>query len=90
MLDRYVFGAIEVRAIERAVLRDGAPQRVGARAFDLLIALIERGGALVTKDELLDTVWPGLVVEEANVQVQGASRRKLLGARAIATVPGLG
>jgi len=90
VLDRYVFGAIEVRAIERAVLRDGAPQRVGARAFDLLIALIERGGALVTKDELLDAVWPGLVVEEANVQVQVSSLRKLLGARAIATVPGLG
>lgn len=90
MLDRYVFGEIEVRAVERELLRAGEPQRIGARAFDLLLALIERSGRLVTKGELLDTVWPGLVVEEGNIQVQVSGLRKLLGPRAIATVPGLG
>ena len=90
MSDRYVFGEIEVRAVERELLRAGEPQRIGARAFDLLLALIERGGRLVTKGELLDEVWPGLVVEEGNIQVQVSGLRKLLGPRAIATVPGLG
>lgn len=90
MPERIVFGDIEVRPVERELLRAGEPQRVGARAFDLLLALIRRRGHLVTKDELLDTVWPGLVVEEANIQVQVSGLRKLLGARSIATVPGLG
>lgn len=79
-----------MRAVERVLLRAGEPQRIGARAFDLLLALVERGGRLVTKGELLDAVWPGLVVEEGNIQVQVSGLRKLLGPRAIATVPGLG
>ena len=43
---------------------------LGARAFDVLQALIERRERVVTKDELLDLVWPGVVVEENNLQVQ--------------------
>jgi hypothetical protein len=43
---------------------------------------------LLTKSELLDRVWPGLVVEEANLQMQISNLRKLLGGEAIATVPG--
>ena len=53
---------------------------LGARAFDLLLALVERRDRLVTKHELLDVVWPGLVVEENNLQVQVSALRKLLGA----------
>ncbi len=53
---------------------------VGHRAFDVLLALIERAGQLVTKDELLSLVWPGLVVEENNLQVQVSALRKILGA----------
>src|SRR6185369_7239029 len=45
---------------------------------------------IVTKNELLDMVWPGLVVEENNLQVQVSSLRKLLGAQSVATVPGRG
>lgn len=63
---------------------------VGARAFDVLLALIERHERLVTKDELVELVWPGLVVEENNLQVQISALRKLLGAQAIATIPGRG
>jgi predicted ATPase/DNA-binding winged helix-turn-helix (wHTH) protein len=86
----YRFGAFEVRPAERTVRREGQSLAVGARGFDVLVALIERRDRLVSKDELLDLVWPGFVVEEANVQVQVSGLRKLLGAGAISTVPGRG
>lgn len=60
------------------------------RAFDLLQALVEARGALVTKEALLDRVWSGLVVEESNIQVQVSGLRRLLGTGTIATIPGLG
>ena len=83
-------GACEVHVVERRLLVDGSPVQIGARAFDLLLALIELHGTLATKNELLDMVWPGLVVEENNLSVQVSSLRKVLGAGAIATVPGRG
>ncbi len=64
--------------------------KVGSRAFDLLVALVERRHRLVTKSELLELVWPGLIVEEANLPVAVSGLRKLLGENAIATVPGRG
>ena len=87
---RYRFGRFELRPAERELRVDGRPVAVGARAFDLLRVLVERHDRLVSKVELLDLVWPGRVVEEANVPVQVSGLRKLLGARAIATIPGLG
>jgi predicted ATPase/DNA-binding winged helix-turn-helix (wHTH) protein len=81
---------IELRAAERQLLVDGVPAALGARAFDLLMALYERRDRVVAKGELLDLVWPGLVVEENNLQVQVSSLRKLLGPAAIATIPGRG
>ncbi|MEP6941693.1 MAG: tetratricopeptide repeat protein [Betaproteobacteria bacterium] len=72
------------------MLADGQPTALGARGFDILNALIERRDRLVTKDELLDLVWPGLVVEENNLQVHVSALRKILGPNAIATVPGRG
>lgn len=84
------FGPFELLPIERQLRRDGRVLPVGARAFDVLQALIDERGRLVTKDQLLDRVWPGLVVEESNVQVQVSALRKALGAQAIATVPGIG
>jgi len=72
------------------LLRDGEALPIGARAFDLLVALALKPGRLVTKSELLDLAWPGLVVEEANIQVQVSALRKLIGPRAITTIPGLG
>jgi hypothetical protein len=68
----------------------GQDVAVTPRAFDLLVALVERAGQLVSKNELLELVWPKLVVEENNLQVQISTLRKLLGAQAIATVPGRG
>ena len=86
----YQFGRIELRPATRQLLVDRQPAALGARAYDLLLALIERRDRLVTKDELLELVWPGLVVEENNLQVQVSTLRKLLGQDAIATVPGRG
>ncbi len=63
---------------------------LGSRAFDLLVALAERPGELIAKDELLATVWPGVVVEENNLQVQVSTLRKILGPDALATIPGRG
>ncbi|MBL0727544.1 winged helix-turn-helix domain-containing protein [Piscinibacter sp. HJYY11] len=84
------FDRIEVRPAQRQLLVDGRPAALGARAFDLLLALIEHRDRVVSKNELLDLVWPGLVVEENNLQVQVSTLRKLLGPKAIATVPGRG
>jgi non-specific serine/threonine protein kinase len=86
----YRFGRFELRAASRALLEHGHPVELGARAFDVLLALVERRERVVTKDELLDVVWPGLVVEENNLQVQVSAVRKVLGAGAIATIPGRG
>jgi predicted ATPase/DNA-binding winged helix-turn-helix (wHTH) protein len=84
------FGRFEIRPAERALRADGRPVGVGARAFDLLLALARRRDRLVTKQELLDVVWPGVIVEEHNIAAQISSLRKLLGAGVIATVPGRG
>jgi predicted ATPase/DNA-binding winged helix-turn-helix (wHTH) protein len=80
----------ELQPAERRLLVDGQPAALGRRALDLLIALAERPDHLLTKNELLDRVWPGLVVEEANLQMQISNLRKVLGGETIATVPGRG
>jgi DNA-binding winged helix-turn-helix (wHTH) protein len=87
---RYRCGAIEIDAMQRSVSIDGTPAKVGARAFDLLLALVERRERVVPKRELMDLVWPKLVVEEGNLLVHMVALRKLLGPRAIATIPGRG
>lgn len=86
----YRFGHCELLGSERRLLVDGHDAPLGGRAFDLLVALIERRDRAVAKDELIDVVWPGLVVEANNLQVQVSTLRKILGPRAIATIPGRG
>ncbi len=86
----YKFGAVEVVPAERKLLIDGRPVEVGSRAFDTLLMLIRHRGEAVTKENLMDTVWQGVIVEENNLHVQIAALRKLLGAGAIATLPGRG
>lgn len=80
----------EVDLAARQLLIEGQPAKLGGRAFDLLMALIERHERVVPKQELLDLVWPGLVVEENNLQVHVMTLRRLLGAQAISTVSGRG
>eukprot|EP01030_Chromulinospumella_sphaerica_P023848 gene23848-23902_t len=84
------FGNFVLQRHERRLLCDGQTVLVGARAFDVLCVLVDHAGELVTKKRLFDLVWPGLVVEENNLQVHVSSLRRILGADAIATVPGRG
>ena len=84
------FGRFELHAQERRLLIAGAPAVLGARAFDVLLALAERPGQLVSKRALMDLVWPGLVVLENNLAAQVSALRKLLGGDVIATIPGRG
>lgn len=90
MNSHYRFGRFQVQPAAQRLLVDGEVTALGPRAFELLVALVERAGKLVSKAELLDLVWPGLVVEENNLQVQVSTLRKILGADAIVTVPGRG
>jgi len=88
--NRPLISRIEIRCAERQVWVDGRVAKLGARAFDVLHALFERRDRLVTKNELLSVVWPDVVVEENNLQVQISTLRKLLGPAAITTIPGRG
>lgn len=84
------FGSVEIHPDRRELRMDGKTLTPGSRAMDVLLLLVQHRDRLVTKDELLERVWPGLVVEENNLQVHVSALRKLLGSQAIATVPGLG
>jgi DNA-binding winged helix-turn-helix (wHTH) protein len=81
---------------ERHLLLEGqTPVHIGGRALDLLIALVEGAGEVVTRDELTARVWPGVTVEEGNIRTQVTLLRKALrdgqsGARYLVTVPGRG
>ena len=74
------FGRFRVLLRRRQLLADGAPVELGTRAFDLLLVLAEADGLLVSKEELLSRVWPGIVVSEENLKVQVCALRKALGA----------
>jgi len=84
------FGRFQLDSIRRVLRVDGTPAGLGARAIDVLLVLVRHRERIVSKDELLDAVWPGLVVEENNLQVQVSALRKLLGPGSIATIPGRG
>jgi non-specific serine/threonine protein kinase len=88
--ERYRFGPFELHTGNRRLQRDGVAISLRPRAFDLLVALVDRAGHLVTKDELLQCVWPKAVVEEAALHVQVSALRKVVGSDAITTVSGRG
>ena len=90
MSDLFDCGSFEIWPTERQLRIDGAPVAVGARAFDVLLALVERCDRVATKDELLDAVWPDVEIEDNNLSVQISALRKLLGPAAIVTLPGRG
>ena len=73
------FGRFRVLVRPRQLLADGVPVDLGARAFDLLMLLLEADGALVAKEELLKNVWRGILVSECNLKVQVSALRKALG-----------
>ena len=90
MPHRYRFDRFEIVPSARQLLDEGALVNLGARAFDVLHCLVENAERIVTKDELIERVWPGLVVTENNVSVQVSVLRRLLGAQALVNVPGRG
>jgi DNA-binding winged helix-turn-helix (wHTH) protein len=73
------FGRFRVLLRQRQLLADGAPVEIGTRAFEILMVLLEADGALVTKEELLSRVWPGVIVVEENIKFHVAALRKTLG-----------
>src|SRR4051812_39272309 len=81
----YRFESFELRTRERCLLKDGVECTIGSRAFDVLVALLERRDRVVPRSELLDLAWPGLVVEENKLTVQISTLRKILGRHAIST-----
>ncbi len=90
MSQELTFAHFVLRAHERQLLANGSRVTLGARAFDVLCALVDRAGELVSKTQLFEQVWPGLIVEENNLQVHISTLRKLIGPELIATIPGRG
>jgi DNA-binding winged helix-turn-helix (wHTH) protein len=75
----FAFGLFRLIPVQRALFEDGKPLRLGSRAFDILVALIERAGETIAKEELIARAWPDTVVEEAALRVHVAALRKALG-----------
>jgi DNA-binding winged helix-turn-helix (wHTH) protein len=74
----YYFGPFSLNEVEQQLLRNGEPVRLAPKAFAVLCVLIHNRGCLVTKEKLLEEVWPDAFVEEANLSVNVASLRKAL------------
>ncbi len=88
--ESYRFGTFELCVSQRRLLDAGQDVRLGTRAIDLLLVLVERAAMVVPREQLLDLVWSGAMVEENNIAVQVTAIRKLLGRNAIVTEPGRG
>ncbi len=91
----YLFGSFRFVPSQRVLFDGGARVSISGRALELLVALVERPGELVTKRELMDRGWPRTVVDENNLKVHIATLRRILNdgpqnARFIVTVVGRG
>jgi DNA-binding winged helix-turn-helix (wHTH) protein/tetratricopeptide (TPR) repeat protein/TolB-like protein len=91
----YEFDAFRVDPVRRLLLRDGEVVPVTPKALSILLILLERAGEVVEKSELIERIWQGAFVTEANLTQNIFSLRKCLGERAndnryIVTVPGQG
>lgn len=89
------FGSFDLHRTRRVLLSEGEKVRIGGRALDVLIELVERAGEVVTKGELMTRAWPHTFVDESNLRVNIAALRKLLSPqtasdRFIVNVPGRG
>jgi predicted ATPase/DNA-binding winged helix-turn-helix (wHTH) protein len=89
------FGPFRLVPTQRLLTRSNKPLHVGSRAFDLLVALLERPGELVTKEDLMARAWPNTFVEPANLAVHIACLRRVLGDgrrghRYVVNIPGRG
>jgi DNA-binding winged helix-turn-helix (wHTH) protein len=93
--DLICFGPFRLSVTERVLEKEGVRVRLGSRALDILIALVERPTEIVTKKELFARVWPDLVVDEGNLRYHVLALRKALGegrsgARYVTNVSGRG
>jgi predicted ATPase/DNA-binding winged helix-turn-helix (wHTH) protein len=93
--DALSFGPFRLVASERLLTKEGAPVELGARALDILIALVSRPNEVISKKDLLARAWPDVAVEEGSLRFHIASLRKALGdgndgARYITTLAGQG
>jgi len=93
--DGLSFGPFNLVASERLLTKDGVPVELGARAFEILIALISTPNEVVSKKDLMSRVWPDVTVEEGSLRFHMTSLRKALGdgkegARYITTLAGRG
>jgi DNA-binding winged helix-turn-helix (wHTH) protein len=93
--NEFSFGPFRLLRDQRLLLKGEKPIRLGLRAHEILAALLERPGVVVTKEELFAPVWPKQFVEEGNLKFHVAALRKALGDgqdgnRFIANVPGRG
>jgi len=89
------FGTFRLLPAQRLLLKGDQPLRLGSRALEILIALVERPGGLVGKEELMTRVWPNTCVEPANLTVHVAALRRTLGDgrggnRFLINIPGRG
>ena len=88
----YEFGTFRLDPSERILARRGTRIPLSPRAFDTLVVLVQRSGHVLTKDELIRTLWPDSFVEENNLTQQISALRRALGSEQeyIETVPKLG
>ena len=91
----YEFGPFQLDATRRVLLKEGEPLKLFPKEFDTLLALVERSGELLEKDDLMRQVWQDTIVEESNLTTNISHLRKVLGESRdrhdyIVTVPGRG
>ncbi|HEX8815716.1 MAG TPA: winged helix-turn-helix domain-containing protein [Terriglobales bacterium] len=91
----YEFGPFRIDPAHRQLLREGQTVAIQPKAFDVLLVLVENSEKVVSKDDLIKTVWPDTFVEESNLSQHIFVLRKALGdtvdeKRYIVTVPGRG
>jgi predicted ATPase/DNA-binding winged helix-turn-helix (wHTH) protein len=93
--ETFAFGSFRLIPAQRTLLGDGKPLRLGSRAFDILITLVERAGETIPKEQLIARAWPDTIVDESGLRVHVAALRKALGdgragKRYVANNPGRG
>lgn len=75
----YEFGEFRINVSQRQLERQGKEISLQPKVFDLLLALVQRRGQVVSKDQLMSEVWPDAFVEETNLKVNISTLRKILG-----------
>src|SRR6266550_1826309 len=91
----YEFGPFRLHVAKRLLMRGSETAQLTPKCFDILVALVEASGEVVSKERLIERVWPESFVEEGNLTYHISILRKALGERAgehqyIVTVPGQG